>query len=60
MLVEALENDARAVHVERDALDSWDLERHLERLWKLDRPWREMKANGADVAARMALDLMSA
>jgi UDP:flavonoid glycosyltransferase YjiC (YdhE family) len=57
VLVRALEEEARAVAVERSALDTLDLGPALARLSALDRPWTERPIDGADIAARRILTL---
>ncbi len=57
VLVAALEAEARAVALERSALDTLDLGPALERLRTLDRPWTERRLDGAEVAARRILAL---
>ena len=57
MLVRALEEEARAVSLDRSALDALELRPALERLHALDRPWTERPLDGAEVAARRILDL---
>ena len=57
VLVRALEEEARAVRLERSALDALDLGPALERLRALDRPWTERRLDGAEVAARRILAL---
>jgi L-arabinokinase len=57
VLVRALEEEARAVVLDRSALDALDLRPALERLHALDRPWTERPLDGAEVAARRILAL---
>jgi UDP:flavonoid glycosyltransferase YjiC (YdhE family) len=57
VLVRALEAEARAVPLDRAALDTLDLRPSLERLAALDRPWAERRLDGAEVAARRILEL---
>jgi UDP:flavonoid glycosyltransferase YjiC (YdhE family) len=57
VLVRALEEEARAVSLDRSALDALDLRPSLERLHALDRPWTERPLDGAEVAARRILAL---
>jgi hypothetical protein len=59
VLVRALETEARAVELERSALDELDLGPALDRLLALDRPWTERPLDGAEVAARRVLALAS-
>ena len=58
VLVRALETEARAVELERSALDALDLGPALDRLRALDRPWTERRLDGAEVAARRILALV--
>ncbi|MCC7367923.1 MAG: hypothetical protein IT306_05850 [Chloroflexi bacterium] len=57
VLVRALETEARAVPLERAALDALALRPALDRLAVLDRPWTDRPLNGAEVAARRVLAL---
>jgi L-arabinokinase len=57
VLVRALDAEARAVPLERSALDTLDLGPALERLRALDRPWTVRSLAGAEVAARRILAL---
>jgi L-arabinokinase len=57
VLVKALEEEARAVSLDRSALDALDLRPALERLHALDRAWTERPLDGAEVAARRILEL---
>jgi L-arabinokinase len=57
LLVRALETEARAVAIDRAALDQLDLRRPLDRLLALDRPWTERQLDGAEVIARRILEL---
>ena len=57
VLVKALEEEARAVRLERVALDALDLGPALDRLASLDRPWTDRPLDGAEVAARRILAL---
>jgi len=57
VLVAALEAEARAVRLERSALDALDLGPALERLHALDRPWATRPLDGAEVCARRILAL---
>jgi L-arabinokinase len=57
VLVRVLEEEARAVSLERSALDALDLGPSLDRLERLDRPWTTRSLDGAEVAARRILDL---
>ena len=57
VLVKALEEEARAVRLERSALDALHLGPALERLRALDRPWTSRALDGAEVAAGRILDL---
>ena len=57
ILVEALETEARAIALDREALAALDLRPALDRLAALDRPWTTRPIDGAAVAARRILDL---
>ncbi len=57
VLVRALESEARAVSLDRAALDALDLGPALARLRALDRPWSERRLDGAEVAARRVLEM---
>ena len=57
VLVKALEEEARAVRLERSELDTLDLGPALARLQALDRRWTERRLDGAEVAARRILTL---
>ena len=57
VLIAALEDEARAVSLERSALDTLDLGSALERLQVLDRPWTARPLDGAETAARRILAL---
>ena len=57
VLVEALETEARAVPLDRAALDALDLGPALARLQALDRPWTDRRLDGAEVAARRILEV---
>lgn len=57
VLVHALETEARAVALDRVALDTLDLRPALEQLAALDRPWTDRPLNGAEVAAARILAL---
>ena len=57
VLVRALETEARAVPLAREALDALDLRPALEQLAALDRPWTERPLDGAEVAARRILEI---
>lgn len=60
LLVHALETEARAVALDRSALDSLDLAGPLDRLLALDRPWSERRLDGAEVVARRVLEIAEA
>jgi UDP-N-acetylglucosamine:LPS N-acetylglucosamine transferase len=60
VLVRALETEARAVALDRNALDALDLRPALERLARVDRPWTDRPLNGAEVAAERILALAGA
>jgi L-arabinokinase len=57
VLVRALEQEARAVRVDRATLGTLDLGPALDRLRALDRPWTDRRIDGAEVAARRVLAL---
>jgi len=57
ILVRALEAEARAVRLDRAALDTLDLGPALAQLTALDHPWTERRLDGAEVAARRILEL---
>jgi hypothetical protein len=57
VLVRALEEEARAVPLDRSALDALDLRPALERLHALDRPWTDRPLDGAEVAAQRILEI---
>ena len=43
----------------REALDRWQLQPYLDRLFQLDLAWPEIRLDGAEVAARRILELAS-
>jgi L-arabinokinase len=55
VLAQALEDEARAVALDRAALSSLQLGPALTRLFALDRPWTTRPLDGADVIARRIL-----
>ena len=57
VLVRALEREARAIQLDRAALDALDLRPALDQLAALDRPWTDRPLDGADVAARRILQV---
>ena len=57
VLAQALETEARAVALDRAALDALDLGPALARLFALDRPWTERPLDGAEAIARRILAL---
>jgi hypothetical protein len=54
-----LERIGRAVELPREALASWDLAPHLDRLLGLDHAWSPIRLDGAEVAAGRILELAS-
>ena len=56
-LVEGLERLGRAILLPRDALERGELGPYLDRLLSLDRPWAEVRLDGAAVAARHLLEM---
>ena len=59
LLGRELERHGRALRLPRSVLRRWVLGPWLERLMSLDRPWAELRLDGADVAARHILDLLA-
>lgn len=57
VLVRALEDEARALPLDRAQLEALVLRPALEALAALDRPWTERRLDGAEVAARRILEL---
>jgi len=57
VLAQALESDARAVALDRAALDALDLGPALARLFALDRPWTTRPLDGVETIARRILAL---
>ena len=57
ILIQALEEEGRAVPLPREALDTLDLGPALARLQTIDRPWTTRPIDGADVAARRILQV---
>ena len=57
VLVHALETEARAVALDRAALQALDLGSGLDRLLALGRPWSERRLDGAEVVARRILEI---
>jgi UDP:flavonoid glycosyltransferase YjiC (YdhE family) len=57
VLVRALEDETRAIAVDRDTLRSLDLGPALECLFALDRPWTDRPLDGAEVVAHRVLEL---
>jgi hypothetical protein len=58
-LCRSVERLGRAVRVPRAALRRWDLKPYLERLLCMKRPWRDIRLDGAEVAARHVLKLVA-
>jgi hypothetical protein len=57
VLVRALDEEARAVAVDRATLRRLDLGPALSHLLTLDRPWTDRPLDGADVVARRVLEI---
>ncbi|MGE3267536.1 MAG: hypothetical protein AB7P40_02240 [Chloroflexota bacterium] len=57
VLVRALETEARAISLDRAALDALDLRPALDRLAAVTRPWTDRPLNGAEIGARRILKL---
>jgi L-arabinokinase len=57
VLVQALETEARAVPLDRAALDALDLGPALDRLQSLTRPWTDRRLDGAEVCAHRILEI---
>jgi hypothetical protein len=57
VLVRALDEEARAIAVDRATLSALDLGPALGRLLALDRPWTDRPLDGADVVARRVLEI---
>jgi UDP:flavonoid glycosyltransferase YjiC (YdhE family) len=57
VLVRALEEEARAIAVDREALGALDLGPALDRLLAMDRPWSDRPLDGAAVVARRILEI---
>ena len=58
ILAGAIERLGRATRLPRAALRRWDLRPHLEALLESDRPWAELRLDGAEVVAGHLLRAM--
>ena len=58
ILARAIERLGRAARLPRSALRRWDLRAHLEALLASDRPWAELRLDGAEVVAGQVLRML--
>jgi L-arabinokinase len=57
VLSAGMERDGRAVYIPQEELWAGDIEPYLERALALDKPWRDLRLDGAEVAARRIAQL---
>ncbi|MCC7106373.1 MAG: hypothetical protein IT307_14630 [Chloroflexi bacterium] len=58
VLSAGMERDGRAVYIPQQALWTGDLQPYLERALALDKPWGDLRLDGAEVAARRIAQLV--